>query len=140
MDLAKDEFNWLLAEETLIGLPMLIIANKMDLPKAMSIDDIAEKLDTTAISTGNNKRHFKLVAGSALNDMKDINRGIDWLQAEMIDNSFVQVVKAQDATNTSQNNGNKAIHTEKKNPSSQKIFNTDEKYIASLSQEIMAAS
>lgn len=43
------EFQELLEEQKLAGLPVLVYANKMDLPSAMSEQDIAEALDLHSI-------------------------------------------------------------------------------------------
>lgn len=43
-DCAKEELHRLLAESELNGVPLLVLANKQDLPKAMSVADLTEAL------------------------------------------------------------------------------------------------
>ena len=42
---AREELSWVLNSDELIGVPLVILANKQDLPGAVSPSDIAAKLD-----------------------------------------------------------------------------------------------
>jgi len=48
-DSAKEELHRLLADEHLAGVPLLVYANKQDLPKAMSVADMTEALGLNKI-------------------------------------------------------------------------------------------
>jgi len=41
---AKDELTWILNSEEMVGVPLVILANKQDMPRAYSPNDIATKL------------------------------------------------------------------------------------------------
>lgn len=57
----KKELHSLLQEERLFGATLLILANKQDIPSALSLDEIAKVLDLNSIT----KRHIRTVACSA---------------------------------------------------------------------------
>jgi len=41
---ARDELTWILNSEEMVGVPLVILANKQDMPRAYSPNDIATKL------------------------------------------------------------------------------------------------
>ena len=41
---ARDELNWILESEEMTGVPLVIMANKQDMPNACSPGDVADKL------------------------------------------------------------------------------------------------
>ena len=49
IDESRDELAWLMAEEELKDCCVLIMANKQDLPNAMSIDEISERLELSKL-------------------------------------------------------------------------------------------
>lgn len=74
----KDEINRLLDEDELWEVPMLVLANKQDLPDAVSVPLIAEKLDLHSIR----KRPWYIVPISAIKG-EGIYEGLDWLASQM---------------------------------------------------------
>ena len=64
LDLCRKELEGLLQEERLAGATLLILANKQDLENALSVEEIADKLELCK-SIGR-KRHWKLFPCSAL--------------------------------------------------------------------------
>jgi ADP-ribosylation factor-like protein 8 len=49
MPVAKEELHDLLSKPTLEGIPLLVLANKSDLPGKMSVDEVIEALDLKKI-------------------------------------------------------------------------------------------
>jgi len=50
LEIAKQELELMLQEEELRGVPVLILANKQDLPNAMNEQEICNGLGLTSIS------------------------------------------------------------------------------------------
>jgi len=46
---AKDELHALMSNETLLGIPLLVLGNKSDLPQRLSVDDLIAELDLKSI-------------------------------------------------------------------------------------------
>ena len=70
---AKDELNRLLAEDELQKVPVLVLANKQDLPNAMDTADIAERLGLHHLRVD-----WYIQAACATNG-DGIYEGLDWL-------------------------------------------------------------
>lgn len=58
----RDELHRLLLEERLFGATLLILANKQDIPSALSVKQLEEALQLHIIA----KRHWRIVACSAV--------------------------------------------------------------------------
>ncbi|CAD7956371.1 unnamed protein product [Amoebophrya sp. A120] len=71
---AKEELNLMLGEEELQGVPLLILANKQDLPQAMNAAEVSEGLGLTEIRS----RQWAIFQTSALRG-SGILEGLDWL-------------------------------------------------------------
>jgi ADP-ribosylation factor 1/2 len=82
MDEVKDQIDILLSEDLLVGLPLLVFANKQDLPNAMSIYDIEKMLDLQTKVHG--KRSFLLQPCSATSNKQSLWDGMEWLKREMV--------------------------------------------------------
>jgi small GTP-binding protein len=72
--LCKQELAPLLSEEELVGVPLIVFANKQDLPGAMQPDEISQQLTLSEIKD----RAWMIVATSAT-DGRGIREGFDWL-------------------------------------------------------------
>jgi ADP-ribosylation factor 1/2 len=74
---ASEELKRLLTEDELLGVPLLIFANKSDLPSALSPDEILKslKLDSTP-------RKFHILKAVATTDV-GIKDGMKWLTSAM---------------------------------------------------------
>ena len=70
---AAEELAKILHEEKLYGVPLLVFANKQDLPNAMSVSEVTDKLGLHSLST--RKWHIQS-ACAASNGLYD---GLDWL-------------------------------------------------------------
>ncbi|CAK9822337.1 ADP-ribosylation factor-like protein 2 [Anthophora retusa] len=70
----KAELYKLLQEERLEGASLLILANKQDLPGALSASDIAEILELPSIKT----HHWKIYKCSAVTG-ENLLEGINWI-------------------------------------------------------------
>ena len=66
----------LLQEDDLKGVPLLVFANKQDMPEAMSESEVSEKLLLSLIKN----RQWRLVKASAKLG-EGISDGLDWLIA-----------------------------------------------------------
>ena len=70
----KEELHKLLQEERILGASLLVLANKQDLPGAMSFEDIKEILELDNIKT----HHWKILKTSAVTS-ENLFDGIDWI-------------------------------------------------------------
>jgi ADP-ribosylation factor-like protein 8 len=46
---AKDELHALMDNQTLLGIPLLVLGNKSDLPQKLSVDELIDELDLKSI-------------------------------------------------------------------------------------------
>lgn len=74
MDDCKQELQFLLQEERLLGATLLVFANKQDLPGALSAESIKEVLELDSIKT----HHWKIIWCSAVTG-ENLLQGMDWL-------------------------------------------------------------
>eukprot|EP00005_Dracoamoeba_jomungandri_P002152 CAMPEP_0174255946 /NCGR_PEP_ID=MMETSP0439-20130205/5229_1 /TAXON_ID=0 /ORGANISM="Stereomyxa ramosa, Strain Chinc5" /LENGTH=181 /DNA_ID=CAMNT_0015338341 /DNA_START=99 /DNA_END=644 /DNA_ORIENTATION=- len=74
IDDAKDELHKLMNQEDTKGAPLLILANKQDLPEALGIGEITEKLKLTSLDSSVN---WYIQSTSAING-KGIEEGVEW--------------------------------------------------------------
>jgi len=74
---AKDELHQILSHELLRNIPLLVYANKHDLPKALSIQKIAELLELNLL-----ERPWHIQACCALTG-EGAKEGIDWLRSKI---------------------------------------------------------
>lgn len=79
---SKEELSRLLAEELLLGLPLLIVANKMDVPTALTLEDVAEGLDLSIIISKSSPRKYQVI-GCSTNGLDGIKGGLSWLRAQI---------------------------------------------------------
>ena len=49
LSVAKDELAWILESDEMVGVPLVILANKQDLPNAASTSEIITKLELNSI-------------------------------------------------------------------------------------------
>jgi len=73
-DEAALELQKLLREDELRGLPLLIFANKQDLPDAMSVAEITDKLGMNSL-----RNRAWYVQGSCATSGDGLYEGLDWL-------------------------------------------------------------
>lgn len=71
---AKDEVKRLCSEDVLAGVPLLVFANKQDLPGAMSKSEVIEQLGLGAV----HNRHW-MVQESVVTEGVGVKEGMDWL-------------------------------------------------------------
>mmetsp|Transcript_132411 Transcript_132411/g.382782 ORF Transcript_132411/g.382782 Transcript_132411/m.382782 type:complete len:227 (+) Transcript_132411:73-753(+) len=74
---AKDELTKVLTEESLIGRPLLVFANKQDLPNARSVPELAKKLDLDSVRG----RAWHIQASSAKTG-EGVAEGFAWLATQ----------------------------------------------------------
>jgi len=75
---AKDELNKMLGEDELKDAVLLVFANKMDLPQAMSCADLSEKLGLSAIR---GRRWY--IQSTCATQGDGLYEGLDWLSGEL---------------------------------------------------------
>mmetsp|Transcript_3195 Transcript_3195/g.4824 ORF Transcript_3195/g.4824 Transcript_3195/m.4824 type:complete len:180 (+) Transcript_3195:87-626(+) len=73
MELAKEELDTMLAEDALRDCPLLVLANKQDLPKALGVKDVASALGLKKL-----KRKW-YVQGACATNGDGLYEGLDWL-------------------------------------------------------------
>ncbi len=71
---AKSELHSLLEKQVLVGIPLLVLGNKNDLPGALSVDEIIEQLDLASIT----QRQVSCYSISAKNS-NNIDITLEWL-------------------------------------------------------------
>mmetsp|Transcript_20902 Transcript_20902/g.47146 ORF Transcript_20902/g.47146 Transcript_20902/m.47146 type:complete len:196 (-) Transcript_20902:177-764(-) len=74
---AKETFEEVRANEELMGLPVLVIANKQDLPGAMRLEDISREL----LSTGAAPSNLRIQPASCLT-CEGVEDGVRWVVEE----------------------------------------------------------
>ena len=80
---AKGELDLLLAEEDLQGVPLLVFANKQDLPNVASVNEVTNTLGLNRILQKDRKWHIEpLIATKG----DGINEGLDWLSDAIMNN------------------------------------------------------
>lgn len=82
VDDSRDELQRMLAEDELKGAPLLVVANKQDLPGAMSSKEVSERLGLTSRVD----RAWYITAACATTGM-GLFEGLDWLSAELTSNN-----------------------------------------------------
>ncbi|CAF1321171.1 unnamed protein product [Rotaria magnacalcarata] len=75
VDDASRELHTMANEDELRNIPILILANKQDLPNAMSIVELRDKLALNKF-TGDRKWHIQ---GTVATEKKGLREGFDWL-------------------------------------------------------------
>jgi len=71
---AKEELHRLLAEEELKDAALLVFANKQDLPKAMKVQEVTERLGLQKLR---NRQWY--IQGSCANNGDGLYEGLDWI-------------------------------------------------------------
>ena len=74
LETAKQELSELMAKPPLAGIPLLVLGNKNDLPNALGVEELIEKLELQQI-TG---REVCCYSISCL-EKKNIDLTLDWL-------------------------------------------------------------
>ncbi|XP_060925835.1 uncharacterized protein LOC133000012 [Limanda limanda] len=75
---AADELHRMLEEDELRGVALLVLANKQDLPRAMSVSDITAALSLSGISQPWVVQASCAVSGAGL------VQGLDWLSTQVL--------------------------------------------------------
>ncbi|CAL8094740.1 unnamed protein product [Calicophoron daubneyi] len=73
-DLARNELHSLMKEDELRDVPLLVFANKRDLPQAMSTTAVAEKLELRSLQS-----RSWFIQSSCATSGSGIYEGLDWL-------------------------------------------------------------
>ncbi|XP_068207965.1 ADP-ribosylation factor 4-like [Palaemon carinicauda] len=77
-DEIKEELHYMMDNDELEGCPLLVMANKQDLPKAASPSFITEALELQRL-----KRRSWFVQGTSAINSSGINESLDWLANEV---------------------------------------------------------
>eukprot|EP00455_Lapot_gusevi_P011381 TRINITY_DN1523_c0_g3_i1.p1 TRINITY_DN1523_c0_g3~~TRINITY_DN1523_c0_g3_i1.p1 ORF type:complete len:195 (+),score=38.70 TRINITY_DN1523_c0_g3_i1:93-677(+) len=75
---AKEELHHMLASSELQNAAVLVLANKQDLPRAMSVSEVTERLALPSLSRGLAPRPWHVQACCAVTG-EGIYQGLDWL-------------------------------------------------------------
>lgn len=78
MNETAEEFSQLIHDDMLIGVPLLVFANKQDLLNSMSPEDISRQLNLAQISS----REWTIQACSA-RDGEGLIEGIEWIMSKI---------------------------------------------------------
>ncbi|KAI3931136.1 hypothetical protein MKX01_029326 [Papaver californicum] len=81
IDEARDQLHWLLNEEGWADAVLLILADKQDIPNAMNVAEITEKLDLGSL----NSRKWHIQSTSATSG-EGLYEGLDWLSDNIANN------------------------------------------------------
>ncbi|CAH1775001.1 unnamed protein product [Owenia fusiformis] len=77
VDESKEAFEKMIQSEVLLGVPLLVLANKQDLKNCMSTSEVKQAFHDSAQKIG--KRDCKVLGVSALNG-DGVHEGIEWLK------------------------------------------------------------
>ncbi|KXJ17535.1 E3 ubiquitin-protein ligase TRIM23 [Exaiptasia diaphana] len=77
---AQDELSKLMAEKRLRDALLLILANKQDLPAALSVESLTERLSLHKLCCG---RSWNIVACDA-HSLSGLHEGLDWLARQLM--------------------------------------------------------
>ncbi|CAE7604400.1 ARF1 [Symbiodinium necroappetens] len=77
VDDAREQIHYILREEELLDKPLLVLANKQDLPNAMSVAELEDKLSLNQIGD----RPWFIQESVAI-EGKGINDGLEWLSRQ----------------------------------------------------------
>lgn len=80
----KRELDNLLQEERLSGASLLILANKQDIPKALSVQEITERLLLDDIKT----HHYRVLPSSAVEGTNLMER-LEWIVDDIASRVFI---------------------------------------------------
>lgn len=83
----------MIINDHLSGIPLLVLANKQDLPDSMGVRDIKPVFQNSGIHIG--RRDCLVMPVSALNG-EGIDEGIIWLVQAIIGNSIVRQPRIND--------------------------------------------
>lgn len=86
LNICKEELHRLLKEERLAGIPVLILANKQDVPSALSSIQIQEALQLESLATS---RHWAVMPCSAKKGT-GLLEGISWLVTDIASKVYIQ--------------------------------------------------
>lgn len=84
LEICAAQLCQVLREERLVGISVLIFANKQDLPGALSTSEIAKVLRLDMLGT----RHWEIRPCSAVSS-EGIHEGVDWLIKDVSDRIFM---------------------------------------------------
>nr|XP_053636416.1 ADP-ribosylation factor-related protein 1-like [Cherax quadricarinatus] len=76
MDESKEAFDRMISSETLTGVPLLVLANKQDIPECMGVREVKPIFNQSADLIG--RRDCMVMPVSALTGA-GVDEGIDWL-------------------------------------------------------------
>lgn len=76
LDESKEAFDKMISNESVEGIPLLLLANKQDLQEVISTDDLKALFKESSHKMG--RRDVKVMGVSALNG-EGVNAGIQWL-------------------------------------------------------------
>ena len=74
LDIAKTELQKILKEDQLREAKVLVLANKQDLPGAVTTAEVAEKMGLSG-----HKKHDRFVQGCSATKGDGIYEGLDWM-------------------------------------------------------------
>ena len=81
LDMCKQELHALLKEERLAGASLLLFLNKVDIPTALPMADVAAALDVETLRM-EGKRHVELVRCSAVTG-EGLLQGVEWITRDI---------------------------------------------------------
>ena len=87
---AKQALHTMLADELLQGVPLLVLANKQDLPNALSVDEVEDRLALNEI----HDRDWKIIGSVAVTG-KGLYEGLDWIVGDVVGDKLFPDVQFQ---------------------------------------------
>ncbi len=87
LEMCKQELHQLLQQERLVGASLLVLANKQDIPGALSSGEIAQLLELETSENFKN-RHWSIVACSAMTG-DGLVSGTNWLVEDIANRVFM---------------------------------------------------
>ena len=100
LDIAREDLHRMLTEQDLWDSPLLVLANKQDLPYALSVREITERLQLSRLVN----RSWYIVGTSATHthmEESNLHAGVDWLVETLSEPVATRQEKAMSSTSTS---------------------------------------
>jgi signal recognition particle receptor subunit beta len=75
---SRERLNEVLSSDDLVGVPALVLANKQDLPGALNVYDLSQKLGLNSLR--GRRWHIQ---GTCAGNGEGLYEGLDWLGTEL---------------------------------------------------------
>ncbi|XP_065914926.1 uncharacterized protein [Dysidea avara] len=86
---SRDELKRFLSEDELKDCIVLVMANKQDLPNAMSVEEVTEKMELNSL-----RDRTWFIQGTCATTKDGLYEGLEWIQAQITNKNLAKTVTA----------------------------------------------